>query len=74
MADCYDYIRSYYGVPARVGMRVRLGGREGVIVRTRKQLHYVHVRFDGASFSVPAHPTSEIEYLISADSAVVARP
>jgi hypothetical protein len=61
--DCCDYVRNYYGVPARVGMRVRAYGKEGVIVRKRENLHYIHVRFDGSTFSVPCHPTDGIEYL-----------
>jgi hypothetical protein len=34
MPDCYDYVRSYYGVPAYIGARVRIDGREGVLVRS----------------------------------------
>lgn len=64
MADCYEYVRNYYGVPAHVGTRVRMSdGKEGVLTLAKSNLHYVHIRFDGASFSVPAHPTDEIEYL-----------
>lgn len=61
--DCYEYVRTYYGVPARVGMRVRHGTKEGVLVRARTALHYLHIRFDGVKHLVPAHPTDEIEYL-----------
>ncbi len=61
--DCYDYVRNYYGVPARVGMRIKMGQREGVITRARSDLHYIHVRFDGQKFSSPCHPTDGIEYL-----------
>lgn len=61
--DCYDYVRNYYGVPARVGMRVRCYGKEGVLVRAKSDLHYLHIRFDGQKFSLPAHPTDGIEYL-----------
>lgn len=61
--DCYEYVRNYYGVPARVGTRVRHGNREGVLVRKRTALHYIHIRFDGTKHPVPAHPTDEIEYL-----------
>lgn len=64
MTDCYDYVRRTYGVPACVGLRVVAFGRPGVIVATRTQLHYVHVRWDGERRSVPVHPTDpELEYL-----------
>lgn len=61
--DCYDYVRKMYGVPAYIGARVRYNDREGVIMRARTDLHYVHIRFDGTKFTVPCHPTDEIEYL-----------
>jgi hypothetical protein len=69
--DCCDYVRNYYGVPARAGMRVRYlaTGKEGVIVRKRDNLHYIHVKFDGASRSVPCHPTWEMEYIESSQPA-----
>jgi hypothetical protein len=64
-ADCYDYVRSYYHVPAYVGVRVRFKEgalREGVVVGARSNLHYVHVRLDGQKHAVLAHPT-DVEYL-----------
>jgi hypothetical protein len=66
--DCYEYVRNYYGVPAFVGGRVKIGQREGVLVRARSDLHYIHVRLDGQKHSVPAHPTSEVEYLSAAET------
>jgi hypothetical protein len=68
--DCYEYVRRTYGVPAYVGVRVRetRGGREGVLVRARSDLHYVHIKFDGAKFAVNAHPTDELQYLVEAVS------
>jgi hypothetical protein len=63
--DCYDYVRKTYGVPAYIGVRVRFSnGQEGVLVKARSDLHYVHVQLDGQKFAVNAHPTSEIEYLL----------
>jgi hypothetical protein len=62
--DCYDYVRRTYGVPAYVGVRVRSGQREGVLVRATSDLHYVHIRFNDRKFSVPCHPTDELEYLV----------
>jgi hypothetical protein len=60
--DCYEYVRTTYGVPAAVGMRVELDGQLGEIVRARTQLHYVHIRLDGTTRAVVAHP-SGITYL-----------
>lgn len=62
-ADCYEYARSQYGVPAYIGVKVSLGKKQGVIVSARSQLHYVHVRFDGQKHSVPVHP-AELEYRV----------
>lgn len=61
----FDYIRSYYGVPAKRGMRVAWdtskGTRPGTIT---KATNYVYVRFDDATFSVPIHPKEDgLRYL-----------
>lgn len=61
--DCYDYVRRYYNVPAYVGVRVKVGGKEGILVAAKSDLHYVHIRLDGEKHSHPYHPTYEIEYL-----------
>lgn len=61
--DCCAYIRNYYGVPAYVGVRVRVRGREGVIVQAKHSQHYVHIRFDGDRKSDIYHPTDGVEYL-----------
>jgi hypothetical protein len=61
--DCYEYVRTTYGVPAFVGGRVRIGDKAGVLVRASTDLHYLHVRFDGVKFSVNAHPTDGVTYL-----------
>ncbi len=63
--DCYDYIRRTYGVPARVGGRVSVGGRPGTLRSMRGDQHYLHVRFDDATFTVNAHPIDRVEYLDS---------
>lgn len=60
-----DYIRNYYGVPAKVGGRVALdsthGTKEGTITGAT---HYVMVRFDGNKHSVPLHPKEDgLRYL-----------
>lgn len=63
--DCYDYVRRTYGVPAYVGVKVRLSsGVEGVIVAAKSDLHYIHVRIEGRKFSVPCHPTDNVTYLV----------
>jgi hypothetical protein len=60
----YTYVRSYYDVPAYVGMAVRVRGRSGVLVKPRRDDQYVYIRFDGETRTAgPFHPTDEIEYL-----------
>lgn len=67
-----DYIRSYYGVPARKGGRVRYTGdrgpnatpREGTI--TGASGAHLTIRMDGDSFAQPYHPTWELQYLVAA--------
>ncbi|MFC0431079.1 hypothetical protein [Kutzneria buriramensis] len=58
-----DYVRRYYGVPARRGGRVEFDGRPGVI--TSCPGAYVRVRLDGQHRSVPAHPAWRMRYLDS---------
>jgi len=60
-----DYVRRYYGVPAKVGGRVELdtnkGTRRGVITSAS---HYIYVRFDDCKFAVPLHPQEDgLRYL-----------
>ena len=61
--DCYDYVRRYYAVPAYIGVRVKVGSKEGVLVSARGQEQYVHIRLDGQTHSNPYHPTDGVEYL-----------
>lgn len=61
----FEYIRNYYGVPAKRGGRVAWdtskGTREGTITSATS---YVHVRFDDAKHPVPLHPKeSGLRYL-----------
>lgn len=61
--DCYDYVRRYYGVPAYIGVRVRVRNREGVLVNRGPSDQYVYIRFDGDKrVTGPFHPTDGIEY------------
>jgi len=57
-----EYARDYYGVPARIGRRVVVHGRPGIIAEDRG--HYIGVNFDadkpGMVFN--AHPTNNVEY------------
>lgn len=71
--DCYDYVRNYYGVPAYIGVRVRVRDREGVLVQGKGHSdQYLHIRFDGdARVSGPYHPTDHIEYLVTGHAPVV---
>lgn len=58
----FDYIRSYYGVPAkRLGRVLFADGQLGTITRAT---HYVWIRLDGERTSKPYHPKDDhIEYL-----------
>lgn len=61
--DCYDYVRRFYGVPAYIGVRVSVRGRDGALVNHRPSDQYVYIRFDGdRRVSGPYHPTDEITY------------
>ena len=60
-----DYIRKYYGVPAKLGGRVAWdtskGTRYGSITGATA---YIYVRFDDAKHPVPLHPMEEgLRYL-----------
>ena len=56
----FEYIRSYYGVPAERGRRVKLRGRPGVIVSGMSQ--YIGVILDNENFLRICHPTWHVEY------------
>lgn len=56
-----EYIRSYYGVPAKKGGKVVFDGKPGVITGYRNAS--LLVRLDGEKHSVPVHPTWRMEYL-----------
>jgi hypothetical protein len=62
--DCYDYVRQYYNVPAYVGVRVTVRGRDGVLVDATHSRHYVHILFDGDHLSAVCHPTDGVEYFV----------
>jgi len=58
-----DYIKSYYGVPADIGRRIIMDGRQGIIAADRG--NYLGVNFDDDEPEVicNAHPTWKVEYL-----------
>ena len=65
MVGSMNYIRSYYGVPARRGGRVRYYGGEvdqmGTIMSARGG--YLRIQLDGHGKSFNFHPTWKLEYL-----------
>lgn len=66
MTDSFDHIESYYGLPFRVGSRVRYddgpnGTLEGTVVGTAGP--YIKVKVDGEERCGLYHPTWNIELL-----------
>lgn len=59
----FEYIKSYYNVPAEIGREVKINGESGIIVEDRG--NYIGVNFDKdkPGVVVNAHPTWEVEYL-----------
>lgn len=58
--DKMDYIRRFYGVPAKRGRRVRFKGVPGTITGSCNAR--LRIRLDGDKRSGVYHPTWEIEY------------
>lgn len=55
-----EYVRSYYGVPAKRGMRVIAAGKPGTIVGFDGP--HLRIRLDGEKYAGNWHPTWRIEY------------
>lgn len=55
-------IREQYRVPAKVGMRVTVDGKFGVITSASRTAMHLNVRFDGENVAVPVHPTWRVIY------------
>ena len=55
-----EYVRSYYGVPAKREMRVVANGKPGVIVGFDGA--HLRIRLDGEEHVGNWHPTWRIEY------------
>lgn len=70
----YDYIRRTYGVDPKVGRRITMDGKPGVIVRPKGDPAHLQVRFDGQKHTVPVHPTWEVVYLIATEPETEATP
>lgn len=58
--DQFDYIRNAYKVDPKVGQRVIVDGKQGVIKGARG--NYLRVLFDGAKNALNCHPTWKITY------------
>lgn len=60
-----DYIRRHYGVPAEIGRRVRINGRDGVIAEDLMDHPYIGVLMDDdpPHRIGTYHPTHMVEYL-----------
>jgi hypothetical protein len=56
------WIREYYGVPAKRGMRIVFDGRLATIVGAGLWDGRIRIRLDGENHAVSAHPTWRIEY------------
>lgn len=66
-----DYVRRYYGVPARNGGRVRYTGEgedrpEFGTIMSASGAH-LNIRLDGQKHALPFHPTWRLEYLDGED-------
>lgn len=55
-----EYVRSYYGVPAKRGMRITVDGFPATIVGFAGAR--LRIRFDGAKRTAIAHPTWRVDY------------
>lgn len=66
------YVRRYYGVPAKRGMRVMADGKPGKIVSFPGQ--YIGVRLDGETRVGHWHPTWRVDYLGGDGTVLFASP
>lgn len=69
--DPFEYIRSYYGVPAKKGQRIELTHQGKLRRATISGAHnqYIKLKFDGDAKPFPGvfHPTDDVRYLTEAD-------
>jgi hypothetical protein len=57
-----ESVRRFYGVPAKVGMRITFCGKGATIVGFDRSQMYLRLRIDGEKGIACAHPTWAIEY------------
>lgn len=63
MSDC-KYVRDYYGVPAKVGMRIRYKGHGGIIYADGGCYVRANMDADKPGVTCNIHPTDpDLEYL-----------
>ena len=60
MGMSFEYIKNYYGVPAEIGRRVTVDGKQGVIAEDLGS--HIGVRFDGENTVVPCHQAWRVIY------------
>jgi hypothetical protein len=72
VSDNGDYVRSYYGVPARIGGRVIAVGCPGRI--TGFSGWYLWVTLDDRDTGAPYHPTWRVDYLDDDGAVLFASP
>lgn len=58
----FEYVISYYGVPAAMGRRVTVQGKPGTIIQDRGHLIGVNFDHDKPGRVSICHPTSDIVY------------
>lgn len=58
--DGGEYVRTYYRVPARIGMAIEFDDRPAVITGFDGQ--YLLIRLEGDDYDSKAHPTWQIRY------------
>lgn len=68
MKTDFNYISSYYGVPAKKGQRVEYTATDGKVKTgfiSGAKNQYIKIQFDGDSkpYNGVFHPTSNIKYL-----------
>lgn len=73
LPDPFEYIRNYYGVPARKEQRVEITIQMGEVLRGRivgARGQYIRVHFDGEAKPHPGvfHPTDGVKYLQLAET------
>jgi ribosomal protein L21E len=61
MFDSLEYIRKYFGVPAKMGTRVKYEGKTGRITGATGE--YIKIKMDGEKKSYCYHASWKIEYM-----------